>query len=425
MELVELYNRAVLLIEEVRKFGGYTADGKNTSLCIIVNDRNEIFAGINGLKISDGKVSESCSEYNAIASMVMSGSTTAEKMMTVSFADGSVCRPCKECIDMLCKADEKNTQCEIALSTEKSVKVCEMETQEEEQAVPAHEKPIEEVPAFSSEPVSESLSFEEKFGFDFDDTPAEPVPTLANQTESQPLYQQADANQNVQNNSFQFMGQPNNMQPNMNGQFIQPVQSYSQQQMYSNQVQQGGMNPQFMQPNMQSQPYPQNVQPYPQNMQSYPQNVQPQPYPQNNVQSQQQYPQNMQRYPQQTNPSVNQGNFSSNANPYYQQPVNSQPLQNVYPHQSATPVSSHYQNNVGVSVSQPLGSVPLSGEGKSKFRQRLSKFMNDDMPVTPVSEEENNTKSVSMGDIKKQARDKKKMAKVNADFKKRMKDLGY
>lgn len=419
MELVELYNRAVLLIEEVRKFSGHTADEKDSSLCVIVSGNNEIYAGVNGLKISDGKVSVACSEYNAIMSMIASGCITAEKMMTVSFADGSVCIPCRECIDMLCKADENNSQCEIAVSAEHSVKVCELDTQTDEPVVPAESETVsvpEEIPSFSPEPVSESLSFEEKFGFDFDDTPAEPVPTLANQAKSQPVYQQTNTNVNEQNNSFQFMEQPapNNVQQSMNGQFIQPdVQPYSQPvqnypsqgypQMYPNQVQQGGMNPQFIQPNMQ-QPYSNNIQPqpYPQNMQGY-----------------------SQPYAQQVSPSVNQGSFPSNANPYYQQPVNSQSLQNVYPHQPAAPVSSHYQNSGGVSVSQPLTSVPLSGEGKSKFRQRLNKFMNDDMPAAPVSKEESNVKSASMGDIKKQARDKKKMAKVNADFKKRMKDLGY
>lgn len=419
MELVELYNRAVLLIEEVRKVSGHTADEKNASLCVIVSDNNEIYAGVNGLKISNGKVSVACSEYNAIMSMIASGCVTAEKMMTVSFADRSVCRPCSDCIDMLYKADEKNSQCEIAVSAENSVKACELKTQSDESAVSSEYEAFslsEEVPAFSPEPVSENLSFEEKFGFDFDDTPSEPVPTLENQTESQPLYQQTETNLNNQNNSFQFMEQyqSNNVQQNMNGQFIQPnaqpysqpvqnypqqFQGYPQQQMYSNQVQQGGMNPQFIQPNIQ-QPYSNNIQPQP-------------------------YPQNMQGYSQPVNPSVNQGSFPSNENPYYQQSVNSQPLQNVSPHQPATPVSSHYQNSGGISVSQPLTSVPLSGEGKSKFRQRLSKFMNDDMPVSPVSKEESNVKSASMGDIKKQARDKKKMAKVNADFKKRMKDLGY
>ena len=73
MELVELYNRAVLLIEEVRKFSGHTADEKDASLCVIVSGNNEIYAGVNGLKISDGKVSVACSEYNAIMSMIASG----------------------------------------------------------------------------------------------------------------------------------------------------------------------------------------------------------------------------------------------------------------------------------------------------------------------------------------------------------------
>ncbi|MDE5771235.1 MAG: hypothetical protein K2I06_06345 [Ruminococcus sp.] len=424
MELFELYNQAVMLIEEVRKVSRQTAEEKDASLCVILSNNNEIYAGVSGIKIIGGKVSRACSEYNAVMSMISDGCVTAEKMITLSFADGSVCRPCMECIDMLYKADEKNSQCEIAVSAENSVKACELKAQSDESSVSAETEKVafsDEVPAFSSEPVSESLSFEEKFGFDFDDTPTEPVPTLANQTESQPLYQQPSSDVNGQNNSFQFMEQNhyNSVQQNMNGQFVQPnIQPYSQnmqnnypqqQQAYPNQIQQGGMNPQFIQPNMQ-QPYSHNIQPQP-----YPQNVQPQPYSQN-IQGY------SQPYAQPINPSVNQGSFPQNANPYYQQPVNSQPLQSVYPHQPATPVSSPYQNSGGASVSQPLSSVPLSRDGKSKFRQRLSKFMSDDdMPVSSVSKEEGMSKS----EIKKQARDKKKMAKVNADFKKRMKDLGY
>ncbi len=447
MELVELYNQAVLLIEEVRKFSRQTADEENASLCVIVNENNEIYAGVSGLKISGGKVSRACSEYNAIMSMTYNGCACAEKMMTVSFADGSICRPCKDCIDMLCKADERNSQCEIAVSTENSVKACELETTDItafSDEIP--ENPVSEsVPAFSSEPISENFSFEEKFGFDFDDTPAEPVPTLASQNESQQA-----ANMNEQNNSFQFMEQQqfNGVQQNMNGQFVQPYpqqsQGYPQQpQGYPQQPQGYPQQPQGypQQPQgypQQSQGYPQQPQGYPQQNQGYPQNYPQQGYPQgypqqNNMNPQfvqpdmqnpqsQQYSNNMQGYNQPYNQPANQGSFPTNANPYYQQPLNSQPLQNVYPHQPVSPVSSHYQNSSGVTVSQPLTSVPLSGEGKSKFRQRLNKFMNDDMPVSSVTKEES---SVSVSDIKKQVRDKKKMAKVNADFKKRMKDLGY
>ena len=76
--------------------------------------------------------------------------------------------------------------------------------------------------------------------------------------------------------------------------------------------------------------------------------------------------------------------------------------------------------------SVPLGSVPLSGEGKSKFRQRLSKFVGEDNHVsTPAPASRPAEESLSKEELKKMARDKKKMAKVNAEFKKRMKDLGY
>lgn len=206
------------------------------------------------------------------------------------------------------------------------------------------------------------------------------------------------------------------------------------------------MNPQFIQPNnmqgyTQSQGYPYQPQGYPQQGYPYPQQGYPQQsYPQqgyhqqNGINPQFVQPdiqqgysqQNYQPYGQPVNPSVNQGNFPSNAQPYSQNPVAGQPVQSVYPHQPAPYTSSHYINSSVGSGSQPVSSVPLSGEGKSKFRQRLNKFMSDDTPVSssvPVSK--SSEESLSKDELKKLARDKKKMAKVNADFKKRMKDLGY
>lgn len=59
-------------------------------------------------------------------SMIAEGHTIVKQMMTVSFNDRSIRRPCSECIDMLYRADENNTQCEIAVSVENSVKACEL-----------------------------------------------------------------------------------------------------------------------------------------------------------------------------------------------------------------------------------------------------------------------------------------------------------
>lgn len=413
MELVELYNKAIWLVEEVKKFCPQTAENEDISLCVIVSGNDKIYAGVTSLRISDDTIKIACSEYNAIMSMIAEGHTIVKQMMTVSFNDRSIRRPCSECIDMLYRADENNTQCEIAVSVENSVKACELGNADESvsntpQATPL---PVEEAPVFSEEPVSDSFSFEEKFGFDFDDEPATPVPTLADQ----------------------------NNQPET----VQPAISYPEQ--YQNTSQQG-MNPQFIQPNnmqgyTQSQGYPYQPQGYPQQGYPYPQQGYPQQsYPQqgyhqqNGINPQFVQPdiqqgysqQNYQPYGQPVNPSVNQGNFPSNAQPYSQNPVAGQPVQSVYPHQPAPYTSSHYINSSVGSGSQPVSSVPLSGEGKSKFRQRLNKFMSDDTPVSssvPVSK--SSEESLSKDELKKLARDKKKMAKVNADFKKRMKDLGY
>ncbi|MDE5558656.1 MAG: hypothetical protein K2J32_13400 [Ruminococcus sp.] len=408
MELVELYNKALKLVEEVKNFRSQTAEEKDASLCIIVSDSDKIYAGVTGIRISGENVMTACSEYNALMSMIADGSVSVKQMMTVSFADGTICRPCSECIDMLYKADENNTQCEIALSAYKAVKACELDNAEmtaefefsaEEPETP--HSPIEEVPSFSAEPVSDSFSFEEKFGFDFDDTPSEittPVQTLANQ--------------NQEPQTVPMPEQPQNVMPQgMNPQFIQPdnMQNYTQSQGYP-----------YSQPAYpQSYPYPQPVYPqgypYPQQNGMNPQFVQP-----DNMQN---YTQS-QNYPQYAQP-VNQGSFPYNPQPYPQNTVQSQPLQSVSPHQSAPYVSSRYINSMG-SGSVPTGSVPLSGEGKSKFRQRLSKFVGEDNPVvsaTPASTPAE--ESLSKAELKKIARDKKKMAKVNADFKKRMKDLGY
>lgn len=404
MELVELYSKALNLVEEVKNFRSQTAEEKDASLCVIISESDKIYAGVTGIRISGENVTTACSEYNALMSMISDGSVSAKQMMTVSFADGTVCRPCSECIDMLYKANENNIQCEIAVSADKSVKACELDSTGTIAEIPEiPHSSVEETPSFSEEPVSESFSFEEKFGFDFDDTPSEPVA---------PVQTLADQNQEPQ--TVPMPEQPQNFMPQgMNPQFLQPenIQNYTQSQGYPYPQQQG---------------YPQGY-PYPQ--QAYPQGY---PYPQQSSYSQQNgmnpqfiQPENMQNYQQYGQPA-NQGNFPYNPQPYSQNTVQSQPLQSVSPHQSAPYVSSHYINNSMGSGSVPTGSVPLSGEGKSKFRQRLNKFVNEDNPVIPThSENKSMEENLSKDELKKMARDKKKMAKVNADFKKRMKDLGY
>ncbi len=377
-----MYNKALLLVEEVKNFRSQTTE-KNSTLCIVVTNTGNIYAGVTGIRISNGTVTEACSEYNALMSMICDGIVSVRQMMTISCSDMTVCKPCSEGIDILCRISEENNQCEVAVSVSEAVRVCELDgyiTEDDKTAEPEY-KPtatFEEVPAFSEQPVSDTFSFEEKFGFDFDDIPEEPatpVQTLPEEKpQEMPFTEQSVMPQgmnppfiqqdNIQNNPPQYQGYP-----------------YPQQNPY----QQNNMNPQFVQPD---------------NIQNYPS-------------------QNYQQYGQ----SVNQGSFPYNPQPYPQNSLQSQPLSNLSPHQSAPYVSHHYMSSTG---SVPLGSVPLSGEGKSKFRQRLSKFMGEDNHVsTPDPTVRPTEESLTKEELKRMARDKKKMAKVNAEFKKRMKDLGY
>ncbi|MDE6427164.1 MAG: hypothetical protein K2K89_13665 [Ruminococcus sp.] len=413
MELVELYNKALELVEEVKNFRSQTAEEKDSSLCIIVTDVGNVYAGVTGIRISNGAVTTACSEYNALMSMLCDGGSYVKQMMTVSFADNSVCRPCSDCIDILCRISENNNQCEVAVSVDESVKVCELDKIAEISAEPEFmaTSPFEEAPAFSEEPVSDTFSFEEKFGFDFDDTPSEPVA---------PVQTLSDEKQEPKTIP---MPEQSVMPQGMNPQFIQPdnMQNYVQSQNFQQQgypypQQQGYQQPQgYPYPQPQGYPYPQQN-PYQQQSGMNPQLIQPDNM-QNYTQSQ-----NYQQYGQ----PANQGSFPYNPQPYPQNTVQSQPLNSLSPHQSAPYVSSRYINSSLGSGSIPTGSVPLSGEGKSKFRQRLSKFVGEDTRVssaTPVSKPVE--ESLSKEELKRMARDKKKMAKVNAEFKKRMKDLGY
>ncbi|MDE5584321.1 MAG: hypothetical protein K2J08_11545 [Ruminococcus sp.] len=417
MELTELYNKAVQLIEEVKKAVGQTADC--SGICVIANNSGKIYAGTDGIKIADGIVSKATPEYNAVISMLADGNTVAGMMINIS-ADGNICPPCSEVIEMLVNANSENVVCEVAVSPDKSLRMCEISTQQsaKSEGVSAentaetvrHEVPvIADTIEFAKEPISDSMSFEEKFGFDFDDTPSTPVPTLDSDSHSAKIPQQENnISQPVQNvysqqqqgytdMSGQFVNMPSYQQPVQTG-YPQPQPMYPNQQGYINPAMQG-MVGQFIQPNAQfTQSGNQIFTPQPSvpsGQQIYGQPVN-QGYPQQPVQPvQSQYSQQMMQ-----------------SNPY----VNSQPVNNAYPQAS---VSSRYINS-GASQS-----VTLSGEGKSKFRQRLSKFMDNDITAPSVPQKPANEEVLSKSEIRKQARDKKKMAKVNADFKKRMKDLGY
>ena len=311
--------------------------------------------------------------------------------------------------------------------------------------------------------MSEEMSFEEKFGFAFDDTPAEdapPVPTLADQqAEEQPqsdpqnpqegqpapdmqngmngmnnmMFQQGMPNGNMYGDPSQMMNNPmmqnqmmNNMQGMNQGGGVQQMQQMMQQMLQQISQQNPQMAQQMMEQfNKMNQIGQQMNQMNQMNQMMNQMNQMQQMMNQNNPQYAQPIAQ-----PYGYNPNAGSVQFGQtmyqNANPYYQggvsQPLGgSQPL-NAFPAQSSHyGASSHYLNNT--SQSQPVSSVAITSKNGSKFKDRFNKYVNDEpIPSSPSSGE---SESMSMSELMKKQRDQKKNAKMSADFKKKMKDMGY
>ena len=119
------------------------------------------------------------------------------------------------------------------------------------------------------------------------------------------------------------------------------------------------------------------------------------------------YPQ-QQGFPQ-PNPYMGGGHNSA-----YQQSMNAAPYNQAYAghsvHGSAAPIRSNYQ--------QQQSSLMLSSKSSGNaFKKRLSNFMgdDDDDASSDVANE-----GMSKEDMLKQAKDRKKVAKANFNFKKKM-----
>ena len=131
-----------------------------------------------------------------------------------------------------------------------------------------------------------------------------------------------------------------------------------------------------------------------------------------NVYAQQGYPQQQgfpqQGYPQQgfPQPAPYGGGMQ---NSMYQQNMNAAPYRQGYTGQSLHG-GSMYQQQPQQSVSVTLTSKP---SGESAFKKRLNNFLGDDDDVETGD-------SMSKEDMLKQAKDRKKVAKANLNFKKKM-----
>ena len=382
MEIGSLYNTAKNFAETV-KIARPELVNYDACLCLIVADTGDIFSGISSISINEGTVENVPAEKIAIMSAVTAKKTIAKQLILISLDDYSYFRPDDDALSLLVNSSVDNSSCQIILSPEESVPAASL--------VPADVTP-DFLSGYDESPeLGAPADFAE--GFDVENT----NPFNSNTAPG-------PADDPSQNGDLNFLYEhPEEAQQRGASGF--PNLSAGQQQGYPQGYPQQG--------------YPQHAG-YPQ--QGYPQQGYPQGYPQQGYPQGYGYPQ--QGYPQQGFPQGNyhggypqQGGFPQ-SNPYgggmsnsmYQQGMNAAPYRQGYNGPSVhggAAGSFQQQGSVSVTLTAKPG-------GENAFKKRLSSFLDDD------DTSNNEGEGMSKEDMLKQAKDRKKVAKANLNFKKKM-----
>ena len=427
MESKDFYYSAVNLMEEIKQLNPQLVSGSDSELCVLTTvDKQTVYAGVTSVKVNAGQIMRSCPEFNAIMTMIDAGESQVEKLITISFSTKEVIQPCEECLKLLYRTNPENKDTEIYVSPNQTEKASEQlapppaeETSQPENAgngfaeAAAAPPPAAAMNKAPKNPLPSAMDFN---GFsdggvgDFGFEAAEPQEEEENQEQFE---EKAAANQDnpfyeppaMQNAAPQTMapnGQPGYPQPGV------PQQPYGQ--------------PGYPQPGVPQQPYGQPG--YPQQY-AYGQPQQQYAYGQPQQQSyyygqqfQQQQPAYGQPgYPQQQPYGGQQSIYLRQQSVYVQpgqqggqQSVYIQPgqqggQQSVYISQPAAhsqPVSSYYSQGVS----------PAKSDG-STFKNRLANFMDDEDTAN------GSDANVSKEEMLKQAKEKKKMARLDAEFNKK------
>ncbi len=391
MESKDFYNQAIKLMNDIKNIEPQLVSGSDSELCVLTTDKQTVYAGITSVKISDGKIMRACPEFNAIMTMIAAGEITVEKLITISFNSKEVSQPCPECVKLLCDTNPDNRDTEIYVSPNQVSKASELftsdiNTTDTDVNITTHENKSAPLTGFAtvSEPVSPPPTINKSsknplpsandflgFATEGDDFGFEAAEVSQEPEEQNEFEEKPTANQDNP-----FYAPPTMQTPAPN---IMQQQSVYQQQPYQ--------QPQYQQSPYQQQTGMPNSYYYPQ----YQQPPQPNSYYYNQPQGQQ----------------------SIYMQPQGQQSLYLQPQQSVYLNQSSTnsqAVSNYYgqpQQQSSYYSTPPVAKNPES----STFKNRLANFMDDETGI-PSSPQE--TATLSKAEMLKQAKERKKLAKMEA-----------
>lgn len=416
MDLQEMYNTAVGIIENLRTAGGNYSVSENSSVCVLVTASGRVYSGLTGTTLENGVVKTSCPEYNAIVSMMTDGERRIAKMMTVMFRNGEVVLPCEECRNIIFRMDSENCNCEIAVSKSGTIKLGVLMPNsrfpQSQQSVPVQQS----VNNLTSPPVNDSKSSSDfnDFGFEMEETPK------SNSVFSAPeKFKVETAGSKNSSDDFGFekansssVDYVTNVTADEDNPFYEPEIKSEK----SNIVRDGNIEFEMYDPNK-----PQRI-PKPKALNQAPVSSLNSGTDSSNSEQGSYYNNTYDTGVSQYN-SFSSGYTSANSE-QYQSPYH-QKSRNIV--NSGTSSSSYY-------YSQMSSSVSTGDTGNSIYKQKLDNLLgtnaNSSSQTTASSSSESAPapkpeKPLSKLEMMKSAKEKKRLAKIDAKFQKKIKKKGY
>ncbi|MBR4320276.1 MAG: hypothetical protein IKP69_09570 [Oscillospiraceae bacterium] len=419
MEAKEFYNLAVKLTEDIKNVEPQLVSGSDAELCVLLTaEKQAVYAGVTSVKVSEGKVMRSCPEYNAVMAMIPSGETLIEKLITVSFSTLEVSQPCEDCFQLLYRANAENKNAEVFTAPDKIVTASELFAPDETQVnepIPMAGEAVKNVP--------EEMS-QEQSGFAVSAPAEAPPPAAMNKAPKNPLASAADFGDFSGGGDFGFEAaepqpEPEEEEPPAQSPANPENPFYAQQPAMPMQAPQtmGGMlypqQPPYGYPPQQPQQYGYAQQ---QSQYGYAQQQSQYGYAQ---QSQYGYSQKPQYGYAQQGYGQPQSMYVRQQSVYMNQPNQPQSMYMNQPQQQSMYVSQPAAHSQQVSAYQQsnyysqTGTAPAKTDG-STFKNRLANFMDDG-----DGDDANTASGGDNDDLVKQAKERKKAARLDAGFNRR------
>lgn len=123
MNLSNLYDIAFDMVLQQKNNGFSFSLNDNSTITIICTKDGDIFKESNGNKVVNGKLTYTCSETEAVASMIKANQSKIDTIITLNVENGDFVMPCENCMDLILQINKDNLNCNIMTNINESVKL--------------------------------------------------------------------------------------------------------------------------------------------------------------------------------------------------------------------------------------------------------------------------------------------------------------